>query len=153
MVTSSESVIYPDGNGENRPVRVFRYTERLESDCGYYLSLGMSYDDYWNGDVEMTKFYRDKDEREKERQNYYLWLQGAYIYEAFLDASPAFNALSKRKKPYEYRSTPISITQRSQEATTKTNEFKKMDDTRTAFITWAESFNEKFKHKEGVSDA
>ena len=47
----------------------------------------------------------------RERENYNAWLQGVYIYEALLDASPALNALSKKKKPYPYRKSPIPITE------------------------------------------
>ena len=70
----------------------------------------MSYYDYWDGDATMTVYYRRMDEHNREQRNFDLWLQGAYIYEALLDASPVYNPLSKQKKPFPYRSAPIPIT-------------------------------------------
>lgn len=59
----------------------------------------MGYHDYWDGDCEMARYYRDMDEKVKERQNEALWLQGLYFYEALVDASPVLNAMSKKHKP------------------------------------------------------
>lgn len=75
---------------------VYRYGETFEKLCGYYMSLGMGYHDYWDGDCEMARYYRDMDEKVKERQNEALWLQGLYFYEALVDASPVLNAMSKK---------------------------------------------------------
>ena len=75
------------------------------------MSIGMTYHEYWDGDSMMAKYFREAEERKRERENYNAWLQGVYIYEALLDASPALNALSKKKKPYPYRKSPIPITE------------------------------------------
>lgn len=91
-----------DGDGrENRPSPL-RYTKIFEEECGYYLSIGMTYLDYWDGDSTMVKYYRDKHKRELERQNFNHWMQGLYFYEALIDASPVFNPLSEKHEPYPY---------------------------------------------------
>ena len=59
----------------------------------------MGYHDYWDGDCEMARYYRDMDEKVKERQNEALWLQGLYFYEALVDASPVLNA-NRTAEPY-----------------------------------------------------
>lgn len=110
LVTGSESGAATGGGNRRRPV-VSRYGEKFEELCGYYMSIGMTYHEYWDGDSMMVKYFREAEERKRERENYNAWLQGVYIYEALLDASPALNALSKKKKPYPYRKSPIPITE------------------------------------------
>ena len=71
----------------------------------------MTYDQYWNGDCTLTKYYRKADEIKKERRNEELWLQGAYIYEALCDVSPILHAFAKKgTKPQPYSDKPYSIT-------------------------------------------
>lgn len=69
----------------------------------------MTYDEYWDGDNQLPKYYRKKHNLEREEKNFFLWLQGAYVYEAILDASPALRAFSKKTKPVPYRSEPIDL--------------------------------------------
>ena len=89
----------------------FTYTEKFYELFPYYLSIGMTYDQYWNGDCTLTKYYRKADEIKKERRNEELWLQGAYIYEALCDVSPILHAFAKKgTKPQPYSDKPYSIT-------------------------------------------
>lgn len=73
----------------------------------------MSYDEYWNGDNELCKYYHKAEEIRRERRNEELWLQGAYVYEALINVAPALRAFSK-SKPQPYRKKPYAITQRQQ---------------------------------------
>ena len=50
VVTGESTDNDGDGRDNNRPSS-FRYTERFEEECGYYLSIGMTYHDYWDGDL------------------------------------------------------------------------------------------------------
>lgn len=76
------------------------------------MSIGMTYDDFWNGDVSMVKFYRKAQELRDKRENQSLWLQGMYIYEALCDASPLFRFSMKKGtiKPEPYVKEPYPIT-------------------------------------------
>lgn len=94
--------------GEQEPLP--SYTKQFEKVCGYYLSIGMSYEDFWDGEPDKARFYRDKHKRDLERKNQELWLQGIYIYEAILDAAPVLNPLSKKKNPIPYRTEPLPLT-------------------------------------------
>lgn len=82
--------------------------EIFDDQCAYYISLGMSYTDYWDGDPMMPRFYRKAEELKRRRENFHAWLQGAYVYEAIKDLAPAVNAFSKRS-PKPYRDTVIPI--------------------------------------------
>ena len=65
------------------------------------MSIGMSYDEFWNQDVSLVKAYRKADELRRRRQNVVLWLQGVYVREALL--STVGNMLAgKGATPIEY---------------------------------------------------
>ena len=76
------------------------------------MSIGMSYDEFWNGDVSMVKAYRRAYELQEKRRNQELWLQGMYFYEALCDASPLFRFTMKKGmvKPEPYLKEPYPIT-------------------------------------------
>lgn len=138
-----------DGGTKGRPSPVLRYTDKFEELCGYYMSIGMTYHDFWDGDCCMVKYYRDKAKRDRERENFNLWLQGAYIYEALLDASPAFNALSKKKKPFPYLDNPIPMTEGESKRTKEQENKKKMENGKEAMRLMVENFNKRFLEKQG----
>ena len=76
------------------------------------MSIGMSYDEFWNGDVLAVKAYRKAYELQEKRRNQELWLQGMYFYEALCDASPLFRFSMKKGtiKPEPYPKEPYPIT-------------------------------------------
>ena len=76
------------------------------------MSIGMSYDEFWNGDVSMVKAYRKAYELQEKRRNQELWLQGMYFYEALCDASPLFRFSMKKGivRPEPYLKEPYPIT-------------------------------------------
>lgn len=88
------------------------YTEIFEQLCPYYMSIGMSYDEFWNDDVSKVKAYRKAYELRDKRRNQELWLQGMYFYEALCDASPLFRFSMKKGtiKPEPYVKEPYPIT-------------------------------------------
>ena len=99
------------------------YTERFYEQFPYYLSIGMSPEQYWDGDPALAKYYRKADEMRLTRKNQELWLQGMYIYEAICDASPIFHAFAKKgTKPYPYTDKPYPLTDRQRETNTETKE-------------------------------
>ena len=107
MVTSSESA---EGGGQSAPFSD-SYTKRFYDVFPYYLSIGMTSKQYWDGDPSLPKYYRKADELKRKRRNEDMWLQGLYIYEALCDVSPVLNAFAKKgTKPTPYPSYPYSIT-------------------------------------------
>lgn len=75
------------------------------------MAIGMSYDDFWNGDVCMVRAYRKADELRQRRENQAAWLQGMYIYGALCDVAPIFHAFAKKgTKPTPYTDEPYPIT-------------------------------------------
>ena len=76
------------------------------------MSIGMTYDEFWNQDVRLVEVYRKAAELRDKRRNQELWLQGMYIYEALCDASPLFRFSMKKGtvKPEPYVKEPYPIT-------------------------------------------
>ena len=107
MVTSSGSVA---GGGQSVPF-FNSYTEKFYEVFPFYLSIGMTSEQYWDGDPSLPKYYRKAHELQRKRRNEDLWLQGMYVYEALCDASPILQAFAKRgTKPHPYADRPYSIT-------------------------------------------
>ena len=77
----------------------------------YYLALGMTYDQFWEQDSDLVKYYRKAQEIRFEEQNRLAWLQGMYVYEAIADIAPILHAFAKKgtkarkysEKPYEFK--------------------------------------------------
>ena len=144
LVTDSPSTAATGGGISRRPV-LFRYGEKFEELCPQYMSMGMTYYEYWDGDCCMAKAYRETDELNRERENYSLWLQGVYIYEALLDASPALNALSKKRQPYPYRNTPIPLTEAANKRKQEDENKKKLLSGKDYMLAMTAGINKKFK--------
>ena len=53
----------------------------------------MTYDQYWNDDCQLVKFYRKAHKLKNEQKNQELWLQGMYIYEALCNVPCYFTHL------------------------------------------------------------
>jgi hypothetical protein len=71
------------------------------------MSIGMTYDDFWNNDVCMVRVIREADELRRRRENEVLWTQGAYIREALM--STVGNMFSKSAK-FDYPNQPYPVT-------------------------------------------
>lgn len=107
---------------EDRSAPDFSYSEKFEELCPYYMSIGMTYAEYWDGDPEMARYYRKTEELNRERRNQELWLQGVYIYEALCDVAPVLHAFAKKgTKPAPFTTTPYPLTEKQR----KENEERK----------------------------
>lgn len=85
--------------------------ETFERLFPYYLSIGMTSEEYWEGSPSLVKFYRKASELRNKRKNEELWLQGLYISNALNVSFANFGkALSKKTGSVEkYIERPIPI--------------------------------------------
>lgn len=121
------------------------YTERFWDHFPFYLSIGMSAEQYWDGDCWLTKSYRDAHEQMLERQSMLAWLQGRYFYEALCDVSPLLHAFSKKgAKPAEYCERPYPITPRGVKQKEKEAEKATYEQGKAKMQAFAEKINKKF---------
>ena len=76
----------------------------------YYITLGMTYEEFWEYDCNLVKSYRRADKHLRDRDNHNSWLQGMYVYEAILSASPILHAFAKSgTTPLPYRGEPYAL--------------------------------------------
>lgn len=111
----------------------------------------MSYDDFWNGDVEMVKYYRKANELQVEQRNFELWLQGMYIYEAVRDLAPVLNALSKNREPEPYRREPIPLTEANRLKAEEEDKKRRLADGKAKMEQLMASINKQFE-KGGIEN-
>lgn len=85
------------------------YVEMLNEWFPYYLSLGMTYEQYWRGDPYLTVYYQKAQKMKFDYDNQMSWLNGLYIYDAI--SAIVFNAWCRKEgeqpksysdKPYEF---------------------------------------------------
>ena len=89
------------------------YTEQFYEVFPQYLSMGMTYDQFWNDDPSLVIYYRKANELTIERKNQELWLQGLYIYEALCDVAPLLHSMAKKgTKARPYPEQPYTITEK-----------------------------------------
>ena len=78
----------------------------------FYLSIGMTYEQFWEGQPSLVVFYRQADEMNRRRRNQEMWLQGRYIYDAigsFAEILPAFPKKGAKIQPYMDEPVPITM--------------------------------------------
>lgn len=110
MVSGSPSYSTRSEEGNQTAPHV-TYTERFCEAFPYYLAMGMTPEQFWDGDPDLARYYRKAEEIRNEKRNQELWLQGLYIYEALCDASPIFHSFAKKgTKPRPYAEHPYSLT-------------------------------------------
>lgn len=73
------------------------------------MSIGMTYDEFWNQDVAMVRAYRKSHELKRRQQNEVLWMQGLYVRDA-LSATVGNMFAEKGSTPIEYPNEPYPIT-------------------------------------------
>ena len=142
MVTSSESV---EGDGQSVPFSN-SYTAKFYDAFPFYLSIGMTPEQYWDGDPALAKYYRKAHELQRKRRNEDLWLQGMYIYEALCDVSPIMNGFAKKgTKPHPYSDRPYSITNEDRKEERKQQEQRDREKAKQYMLSKMAKINKRFE--------
>lgn len=110
--------------------------------------MGMTYEQYWDGESDLVKFYREARKLEDQRINETAWLHGRYIYEVMADLYPAYNSNVKRGvKTKPYLDKPLDIGKDTKEMEEAKND-KKMKDGISFMEMFMAQNNRKFARKE-----
>ena len=105
----------------------------------------MTYEQYWNQDCTLVKYYREAHKLKTQRDNEFAWLQGMYIYEALCDVSPIFRDTAKKgTKPIEYSSRPYAITKEEIDNRQITKEKQAYEQTKAKIESFRNVFNKRF---------
>lgn len=124
------------------------YTEIFYQCLPYYLSMGMSADEFWNCDPRMYKVYREKDRISTEKENERLWLQGAYVYQAILLAAPRLNSIQpKDPLPYPTKPLDLGLGKPKEESDEMTDDEIKKTPEYVKMIDFMNANNKRFKGK------
>ena len=114
------------------------FTEALP----YYLKIGMTYEQYWDGDVSAHRAYRKADRLRMNDANQLAWLQGAYFYEALMDAAPAIKAFCKQRA-HPYRKEPYDIDAAEKKRREEREQRKRYNRIKEKVAAFAKAFNDK----------
>jgi hypothetical protein len=110
----------------------------------------MTYEQFWEQDCELVKYYREAAKISRNLRNQEAWLQGSYFYEALLDASPVFRSLAKKgTKPVPYRDAPYDMCDNHDKESRKRKQDKEDEKAKAYMQALAVSINRRFQKKEG----
>ena len=121
---------------ESTPTKEKSYTEIFDECFPFYLAIGMSSAEYWEGDSSLTRYYRKAYKIKQEEINNNAWLQGLYIYDAVSTA--VHNALrGKNTKAREYAKQPYNFDNKEKSELEKA---KEVDIEQEKAAVWMENF-------------
>ena len=133
-----------------KKVEPFFLTKQFNKCCPFFISIGMTYEQFWYGDPTIANMYLEafklKEQREAEKTKWITWEQGLYVYEAICDVAPVLRAFSKATKPLPYPEKPYA-TKEKEEQDKKIKELEEERDkfrTQIFFQNWVNSMKGKF---------
>lgn len=135
-----------EGSSSNSTDSV-KFTDILNEMCPYYMALGMSYDDYWNGDPYMARYYREAHKQRIRNKNSILHLQAQYIYEVMGCMASLYDPFAKRRKPEKFRDHPYDLFPEDVQATQERIEKERYESMRERLKAFAEAHNAQMKNK------
>lgn len=124
------------------------YTDKFNELFPYYLSIGMTEAQYWDGDCNLVLYYRRAEALRIDRKNQELWLQGAYIYDALCRVSPILHAFAKKgTKPSPYMTEPFALSEKQRNVYKTDRERKAYLKNKERMRAFMAATNEKMKRK------
>lgn len=110
----------------------------------------MTYDQFWEQDCDLVRYYRKAAQIRQDLKNQDAWLQGAYIYEALIDAAPVFRSMAKKgTKAIPYRDHPFELFGQKDKAKQKEVQEKHDQQAKAYMEAFMVSVNKKFQEKGG----
>ena len=112
------------------------HTEIFNECFPFYLAIGMSSAEYWEGDPSLTRYFRKAYKIKQDENNKNAWLQGVYIYDAVSTA--IYNALrGKNTKAAEYAKQPYNLGNKEKSELEKA---KEVEAEQAKAAVWMENF-------------
>lgn len=135
----------------SHPTEKKTYSEIFYEWFPFYLSIGMSSAEYWEGDPSLPQYYRKAFKMRQEQENRNAWLHGLYVYDATISALTHLNTDKSKHKAYAEK--PYSFTP---EAVEKDKEQKVVEEQAKAEVwmrQWASATRKMFKDKKTQAEA
>ena len=144
----SSSLSTTEEVGQRGSTSLFTYTQKFYELFPYYLSIGMTYEQYWEGDCMLAKYYRQAEELRNEKRNQELWLQGAYFYEVMCDVAPILRAFAKKgTTPTPYTDNPYPLNAKQVKQDEEEKQRKLAEKGKRFMEAMRASVNRKFEEK------
>lgn len=106
------------------------YTEVFMKVFPKYLTMGMTYEQFWHGPAWLVRAYRESYNDRIRDEEWARWRQGAYFYDALLRVAPVMRAAFGKGKvePGKYPQRPWPLTEKEaqeQEAEDRQKRFER----------------------------
>lgn len=121
---------------------------KLFDDCfPYYLSIGMTEEEYWDGNPNLVRAFRKAEDIRAHRRNTEMWLNGQYIYDTLCRMLPSLN-MWKPKKPMAYVEEPYPLSKTEIKERKLRDEKKTQEKIRNKMIDMMNRMRKKGKKEE-----
>lgn len=122
----------------------FSPTKLFNAQCPVFMSMGMSYDEYWNCSAERTRAYKEAYKIKRQQMNQQLWLGGMYVAHAI--AATVGNMLSgKSAQKTEYPREPLPLSASDVEERKERERKRKFEMMKQSMHAYAEEHNKRMK--------
>lgn len=116
----------PKQSGTEKKPEKYPFSKLFHEVEAYYLSIGMTYNEFWKGDPSLAKVYRDAQELRERRANVEAWRNGQYMASAL--SSTVGNMFRKKgQPPIKYMEHPIPLTLKEKEEYERQDEIKRFE--------------------------
>ena len=129
----------------SRPRTRQNYSHIFDECCPFYLSIGMTSAEYWDGDPGLPRFFRKAFEMRQKRENQQAWLHGLYVYDATISALTHLNTNKSSHKSYTPK--PYSFTAEENEREKQIKEAEAQAQAEVWMKSWASATQKMFKDK------
>ncbi len=109
------------------------------------MAIGMTYDEYWYGDVRMTGAFIEADRLRQKQKNAELWLMGMYVYDAVQRLAPILNSFAKDPKAKEYPKMPYGEKEKKKDEPGEQEIANERLKSQLFFENWAQATSKRMK--------
>lgn len=135
--------VKPSDQGDDDGDHFVPFYKTFEKLCPYYMSIGMTYEQFWDGEAELPKYFREAHELKLREQNRMMYYQGAYVYTAIIAVSPILRAFSKAKEPAPYPDDVFPISQKEAEEIKERREREQFEKN----LNWLKSVSQRLNNQ------
>lgn len=111
------------------------------------MSIGMTPEEYWHGEVDLPVYYRKADLMRRSQRNREMWMQGRYIFDAIVCA---FSKEASQVYETGYLDEPYPITHEEAEKRRRRLEKAQYEKDLARMKAWTEAWNKKIDEGEVV---
>ena len=101
------------------------FSDFLERSCIEYMAIGMTYEQFWDGDNDAPKLFREVWNRKAEFKDYDYWHSGQYVNMAVINAISRMGESEKDIIPYPEK--PFMEQERERKDIEKQKDYKEKE--------------------------